>query len=81
MNWNHGFNNGNTKPKIELLIKRKKKSIFNTLNSQCKSNDAGITIYKFVSPFLSPEKHSNFGFITKDTIKVKVLIIMTGIRM
>ena len=65
LNWNHGFNNGNTKPKIELLIKKKKKSIFNTLHSQCKSNDAGITIYKFVSPFLSPVKHSNFGLLLK----------------
>lgn len=24
LNWNHGFNNGNTRPKIELLIKKKK---------------------------------------------------------
>ena len=30
LNWNHGFNNGNTKPKIELLIKKKKKKAFLT---------------------------------------------------
>ena len=57
--------NGNTKPKIELLIKKKKKCYFNTLHSQCKSKDAGIIIYKFVSPFLRPEKHSNFGLLLK----------------
>ena len=27
LNWNHGFNYGNIKPKIELLIKKKKTEI------------------------------------------------------
>ena len=44
LNWNHGFNYGNIKPKVEL-IKKKKQKFKHIAPLQCKSNDARNSIY------------------------------------
>ena len=47
LNWNHGFNYGNIKPKVELLIKKKKQKFKHIAPFQCKSKGARNTIYYY----------------------------------